>query len=70
MPTRIADPCCPKAVPIELAGKWVAWNAEHTRIVAHADTLQLLWQAVRDEQIDDPVFEKVPRADVRFAGTR
>ena len=70
MPTRIADPGRPKAVPVELAGKWVAWNAEHTRVVAHAETLQALWQAVRKEKIDDPVFEKVPRADVRFVGMR
>jgi len=70
MPTRIADHRLLKAVPVQFAGKWVAWNAEHTRIIAHAETLQQLWQAVRDEQIDDPVFEKVPRADVRFVGTR
>ena len=70
MPTRIADARLQKAVPVEFAGKWVAWNAEHTRIIAHAETLQQLWQAVREEEIDDPVFEKVPRADVRFAGMR
>lgn len=68
MPTRIADPRQLKAVPVEFAGKWVAWNAEHTRVVAHAETLQQLWQLVRDKQINDPVFEKVPRADVRFVG--
>lgn len=70
MPTRIAVSGRPLAVPAELGGKWVAWNAEHTRIVAQAETLQLLWQEVREGQIDDPVFEKIPRADVRFVGTR
>lgn len=70
MPTRITDRCRSMAVPVELAGKWVAWNAEHTRVVAHAETLQQLWQAVREEKIDDPGFEKVPRADVRFVGAR
>lgn len=70
MPTRIADPGRRTAVPVELGGKWVAWNAEHTRIVAQAETLKQLWQAVQKEQIADPVFEKVPRADVRFVGTR
>ena len=61
MPTRKADPKRPFAVPAELGGKWVAWNAEHTRIVAQAETLQQLWQAAQEKQIDDPVFEKVPR---------
>ena len=70
MPTRIANPCREMAVPVELAGKWVAWNADHTCVVAHAETLQQLWQAVREEKIDDPVFEKVPQADVRFVGMR
>ena len=70
MPTRIADPGRPSAVPVEMGGKWIAWNAEHTRIVAQAETLQQLWQAVQEQKIDDPVFEKVPQADVRFVGTR
>ena len=68
MPTRRVDQDHPSAVPAELGGKWVAWNSEHTRIVAHAETLQQLWQAIRETQVDDPVFEKVPRADVRFVG--
>jgi hypothetical protein len=70
MPRRIADLSCPTAVPVELAGKWVAWNADHTRVVAHAETLQQLWQVVREMQVVDPVLEKVPRADVRFVGVR
>jgi hypothetical protein len=70
MPTRPADTRFAKAVPVEFAGKWVAWNAEHARIVAHAESLQQLWRVVREENIQDPVFEKVPRADVRFVGMR
>jgi len=70
MPTRIVDPDRPSAVPVELGGKWVAWNAEHTRIVAQAETLQQLWESTQEKQIIDPVFEKVPRADVRFVGMR
>lgn len=70
MPTRIVELGHPSAVPAELGGKWVAWNSEHTHIVAHAETLQLLWDAVHEMQINDPVFEKVPLADVRFVGAR
>ena len=70
MPTRRIDQGRPSAVPVELGGKWIAWNAEHTQIVAQAETLQQLWQATQDKQIDDPVFEKVLRADIRFVGAR
>ena len=28
----------PKPAPSELAGQWVAWNSDHTEIVAHGPT--------------------------------
>lgn len=70
MPTRTADPRLLQAASAEYSGKWVAWSADHVRVLAHAETLQQLWQLVRDEQIVDPVFEKVPRVDVRFVVLR
>jgi len=56
------------AVAAEYSGKWVAWNSDHTRIVASGNNLAELWQLVRDQRMRDPVFEKVPRCDVRFVG--
>lgn len=70
MPTKPLDPESTKAVPIEYAGKWVAWNADHSRIVACSDSLEEIWQIAKAACIPDPVFEKVPRSDVRFVGTR
>jgi len=70
MPTRIADTSRSIAVPVDLAGKPVAWNRAHTCVVAHAETLQQFWHAVHEAKIDDPVFEKVPHADVRFVRMR
>ena len=70
MPTRPVASGRPTAVRAELSGKWIVWNAEHSQIVAQAETLQELWQFARLNQIRDPVFEKVPRAEVRFVGTR
>lgn len=70
MPIRSADLCRASAVPAELGGKWVAWNTEHTRIVAQAETLQQLWRTTREKQINDPVFEKIPRSEVRFVGAQ
>lgn len=70
MPKRLANARTFTAVPVEFSGKWVVWNSDHSHIVAHAETLQRLWQVVREANIDDPVFEKVPSADVRFVGSR
>lgn len=70
MPNRSASPERPREVPIELAVKWVAWNADHTRVVAHAETLRMVWRATREMGIDDPVFEKIPRSDASFFGAR
>jgi len=70
MPTKPLESRSATAVPIEYAGKWIAWSSDHSRIVAHADRLQDVWQIVRKNNVDEPIFEKVPRADVRFVGTR
>lgn len=70
MPRKAVDPQSTKAVPIEYAGKWVAWNADHSRIVAHSDSFDEIWQIAEAKCIPDPIFEKVPRSDVRFVGTR
>lgn len=60
----------PGPVPREYAGKWVAWSSDHSRIVAHSQSIAELWKIVREQHLEDPVFEKVPRADVRFVGAR
>ena len=70
MPTRPRDTQSVGAVAAEYSGKWVAWNSDHSRIVACGDSITTLWQVVRDQCINDPVFEKVPRSDVRFVGMR
>ena len=70
MPTRPVDPHATKPVPIEYAGQWVAWTRDHSKILAHSDTIQELWRIVQERGIKEPVFEKVPRADVRFVGMR
>jgi hypothetical protein len=70
MPTRSLVASVDDVVPAEYSGKWVAWNSDHSQIVASADRLSELWQQVHDQRIDDPVYEKVPRSDVRFVGAR
>jgi hypothetical protein len=55
-------------VPIEYAGQWIAWNAEGTQIVASGRTIQEVVQAAAAAGEKQPVFAKVPKADVRFVG--
>ena len=70
MPTKPVDLRGTNPVPIEYAGKWVAWAPDHSQILAHSESIQELWQIARDRRISDPIFEKVPRSDVSFVGTR
>lgn len=55
-------------VPIEYAGKWIAWNADKTKIVASGVTLLEAIQAAQSTGESQPIFAKAPRADVRFIG--
>ena len=70
MPTRSIDHRVHSSVPVEHAGKWVAWNADHSQILAHAESMQELWRIVHEREISNPIFEKIPRTDVRFVGVR
>jgi hypothetical protein len=57
-----------QVVPIEYAGQWIAWNDQGTRIVASGHTLPEAVQAATAAGAAHPVFAKVPKSDVRFAG--
>jgi hypothetical protein len=70
MPTKSLATKSPTAVPIAFSGKWIAWDAGHQQIVASSSNLKELWVVVREQQIQDPIFEKVPRADARLVGRR
>jgi hypothetical protein len=70
MPTKALDSKSRFPVPVEYAGRWIAWNSDHSQILADSDSIQTLWRTVRARGIPDPIFEKVPRSDVRFVGGR
>jgi hypothetical protein len=70
MPTKSVDFTPGKPVPLEYAGKWVAWSSDHSQVVAHCDSIEELWRLVRERKISDPIYEKVPHSDVRFVGMR
>lgn len=55
-------------VPLEYAGKWIAWNREQTRVVAAGRTIKEALDAAKAAGEKDPVLAKVPKAHVRFVG--
>ncbi|MEX0613520.1 MAG: DUF5678 domain-containing protein [Pirellulales bacterium] len=57
-------------VPIEYAGKWIAWDHAMSRIVASADSLVEVLEAAKKVGENDPVLDKVPPANVRLIGAR
>jgi hypothetical protein len=57
-------------VPIDYSGQWIAWNSQGTHIVASGRTIQEAAQAAAAAGELQPVFAKVPKADVRFVGLR
>lgn len=68
MPTRKANPQVSTPLAWEYSGKWVVWSADHSEILLSGESIQELWRLVTDRGIVDPIFEKVPRFDVRFVG--
>ncbi len=57
-----------QVVPIELAGKWVAWSADHKSIISSANSLQEARQKAFDLGEKTPWLDKVPDGVVRFGG--
>jgi hypothetical protein len=67
----MADESQPKerpVVPLEYAGKWIAWSKDGTRIVASGRTVQEVVDAAARAGESGATFEKAPKADVRFVG--
>ena len=56
----------PEIVPLEYAGKWLAWSQDASRIVAAGDTLDEARVAAERAGCMELVYEWVPPADERF----
>ena len=54
--------------PPEYAGQWVAWNEDHTRIIAHGEDLARVERDAFAAGCADPIFEKALPADSYFVG--
>jgi hypothetical protein len=57
-------------IPIEYAGKWIAWDHDLTRIVASGDSLAEVLASAETVGELDPVLDKVPPADVHLVGAK
>jgi hypothetical protein len=55
-------------VPQKYAGQWLAWNEDHSEIVAHGLSLDEVSQLAAERGCADPVFQKIPRGP--FIGGR
>ncbi len=58
----------PPVVPAHYSGLWIAWNADQTEIVGSGRTLAEAKEAARAKGEMEPLFAKVPKANVRFVG--
>lgn len=60
----------PPVVPKKFAGKWIAWNTGHNKIIASGKTLRVVADQVKRTRERQPGFEWVPPADRRLIGAR
>ncbi len=64
----LANPKHPAIAPVEYAGKWVAWNKDHTRIVGHGDTMKEALVAARSAGHEQVALQRVPPVDEVLIG--
>lgn len=56
-------------VPIEYAGKWIAWNADQTKILSSGETIQDARNKAFQAGEKTPWLDKVPHRKIRFGGS-
>jgi hypothetical protein len=55
-------------VPIEFAGKWIAWNHAISQIIACGSSPAEVIEAAREVGEPNPILGKSPPANVRLIG--
>jgi hypothetical protein len=61
-------PMSPDIVPVELGGKWLAWDEDAIRLVGWGETEQEALAAARAAGVAEPYLEKAPPSDKGFIG--
>jgi hypothetical protein len=67
-PADMSTTQLPPIVPIEYAGKWIAWDFKETKIIANGLSYEEAKKKAETTGERRPVLEKVPDAKVRFIG--
>jgi Family of unknown function (DUF5678) len=57
-------------LPIEYAGKWIAWDHNMTHVVASGTSAAEVLGTAKNAGETDPILGKAPRANVRLIGAR
>jgi hypothetical protein len=65
MEEQIVEP--PPTPPKQYAGKWIAYNADRSIIIASGESLEAARNAANETDEENPIFCKVPRG-FRVAG--
>lgn len=65
----MSDSIPPESVPIEYAGKWLAWDFDETKILAAANSYSEAKQLAEAMGELRPVLVKAPDAQTRFIGS-
>lgn len=55
-------------VPAKYAGQWIAWNHDHSKIVASVARLQEARQKARQAGEESPWLDSIPEKDTYFSG--
>jgi hypothetical protein len=55
-------------VPLEYAGLWIAWDRDHTRIVASGPTIEAAFEAAIATGEPKPILGRAPDAEIHFVG--
>lgn len=66
----MTEPRLPQIVPVDCAGKWLAWTADALSIAGVGDTPAEAKAAAQRAGVTETVIEWVPPADERFVGAR
>lgn len=53
------QPHQPESVPLELAGKWIAWSGDGLRIIGSGLTLDEAEQAAAQAGEKEPIFQRI-----------
>ncbi len=62
------NPHHPPIPPVEYAGKWIAWDSDHNKILAHGDNMSAALVAAEAAGYSNVILQRVPPVDEILIG--